>query len=63
MKQASRNESVVSLFFPCLNTYRALLLRIWHCTTEKSKHRLPMYVYICICNEIVIATVFLYYKS
>ena len=31
---------VVSLLF-YLNIYHALLLRNEHCTTEKSKHRLP----------------------
>ena len=29
-------ESIVSLFFPYLNTYRTLLLRIEHCKTEKT---------------------------
>ena len=28
------------------NIYRALLLRIEHCKTEKSIHRLPIYIYI-----------------
>ena len=37
MKKACRDENKVSLFFPYLNIYRALLLRIEHCTTEKSK--------------------------
>ena len=32
---------IKSLCFFSLNIYRALLLRIEHCTTEKSKHRLP----------------------
>ena len=36
-KQARRDESIVSLFFPYFSIYRALLLRIEHCTTEKSK--------------------------
>ena len=30
------------------NMYRALLRRIEHCTTEKSKHRLPIYIHVYI---------------
>ena len=45
-KQACRNESRISLFFAYLNVYRALPLCIEHCTKEKSKHRLPIYIYI-----------------
>ena len=33
-------------FFPYCNKYHALLLRIEHCKTEKSLHRLP--IYLCI---------------
>ena len=48
-KQACRDESIVSLFFfRYRNIYRALLLRIEHCKTEKSIHRLPIYIYIYI---------------
>ena len=49
-KQARRDESMVSLFSPYLNIYRALILHIEHyyCTTEKSKHRLPIHIYIYI---------------
>ena len=43
MKQACWEESIVSLFFPYLNIYRTLLLGIEHCTTEKSKHRPPIF--------------------
>ena len=32
--------------FLYLNIYRTLLLRIEHCVTEKSKHRLPIFIYI-----------------
>ena len=35
-KQACRDESILSLFFPYLNIHQALLLRIEHCKTEKS---------------------------
>ena len=36
----------LSVFFPYRNIYRALLLHIEHCKTEKSIHRLPIYIYI-----------------
>ena len=39
------NEVILSnylKFFPYLNIYCALLLGIKHCTTEKSKRRLPI---------------------
>ena len=39
------NEVILSnclKIFPYLNIYCALLLGIKHCTTEKSKHRLPI---------------------
>ena len=47
-KQARRDESIVSLFSSYLNIYRALILHIEHyyCTTEKSKHRLPIHMYL-----------------
>ena len=47
-KQARRDESIVSLFSPYLNIYRALILHIEHyyCTPEKSKHRLPIHMYL-----------------
>ena len=47
-KQACRDDSIVSLFFLYHNIYRTLLLHIKHCTTEKLKHRLPIYIYIYI---------------
>ena len=48
-KQACRDDSIVSLFFPYHNIYRTLLLHIEHCTTEKLKHRLPIYnIYIAL---------------
>ena len=34
--------------FPYLNIYHAPLLRIEHCTTEKSEHRLQIHTYIYI---------------
>ena len=41
-------EVTVKRFFPYLNIYRALLLRIEQCETEKSKRRLPIeYTFIC----------------
>ena len=47
-KQARRDESIVSLFSPYLNISRALILHIEHyyCSTEKSKHRLPIHMYL-----------------
>ena len=46
-KQACRDENVVSLFiFPYNNIYKTLyFLCIEHCTTEKSKHRVTIYIY------------------
>ena len=35
------------------NMYRALLPRIEHCTTEKSKHRLPIYIYMYIFPSVL----------
>ena len=40
---------VVSLFFPSLNIYRALLLRIEHCTAEnRNTGFLYIYIYIYV---------------
>ena len=59
-KQARRDESIVSLFSPYLNIYRALILHIEHyyCTTEKSKHRLPIHIYIYKHSHIFILITF-----
>ena len=51
MSEQSRNRLVgmkaQSLcFFPYRNIYRALLLRIEHCKTEKSIQRLPIYIFL-----------------
>ena len=43
-------------FSPNLNIYRALLLRIEHCKTEKSKHRL--HVFTAIFQKILLLTFF-----
>ena len=43
-------------FSPNLNVYRALLLRIEHCKTEKSKHRL--HVFTAIFQKILLLTFF-----
>ena len=55
-KQACRDENVVSLFiFPYNNIYKTLyFLCIEHCTTEKSKHRLTIYIYIYIYLHILV---------
>ena len=47
-KQARRDESIVSLFSPYLNIYRALILHIEHyyCTTEKSKQTSYSHIFI-----------------
>ena len=59
-KQARRDESIVSLFSPHLNIYRALILHIEHyyCTTEKSKHRLPIHMYLYKHSHIFILITF-----
>ena len=59
-KQARRDESIVSLFSPYLNIYRALILHIEHyyCTTEKSKHRLPIHMYLYKHSHIFILITF-----
>ena len=59
-KQARKDESIVSLFSPYLNIYRALILHIEHyyCTTEKSKHRLPIHIYLYKHSHIFISITF-----
>ena len=59
-KQARKDESIVSLFSPYLNIYRALILHIEHyyCTTEKSKHRLPIHMYLYKHSHIFILITF-----
>ena len=47
-KQACKDESSLSVFLLYRNIYHALLLRIEHCKTKKSIHRLPIYIHIYI---------------
>ena len=47
IEKTTLDESEVSLFFfLAIYIYRALLLYIEHYTAEKSKYRLPIYIYI-----------------
>ena len=53
-KQACTDESILSLFFLYLNRYRALILRIEHCKTEKSNTDflfIHTYIYIYIYSS------------
>ena len=61
-KQACRDGSIVSLFFSYLTIYRSLLLRIEYCTTEKSKNRLSLciYIYMYISEKSIYKYIYIY---
>ena len=50
-------KTLVSVFFPWLNSYHAVLPCIKHCNTEKPKHRLPIYIYIYIYIYIIFLSI------